>query len=318
MTALTWDATGTRLFETGVDKGVLYIPDTTGAYANGVAWNGLTAVTETPSGAAASPLYADNVKYLNLISTEDFAADLEAYTYPDEFQAFDGLGVPTNGVGIAQQSRGVFGLSYRTKIGNDVDGDAHGYKLHLVYGCQAAPSQKAYKSVNDKPDGITFKWTLTTTPVPVLGTYNSKMFKNTALLTIDSTKVNATNLAALELLLYGTVGVNPVLPLPDAVITGLTSGITTVATITPPSYVSSTHIMTIPTTVGVDYYITKITSATGAVVTAKAKATAGAQVALATGQEWLINAVPQANYVFGSGNVDEWIILFASADRSAS
>lgn len=213
MTKLSWDGVGDRLYETGVDRGVLYIPNESGVYATGVAWNGLTAVTESPSGAEPNAKYADNIKYLNLISAEEFSATLEAFTYPDEFNQFDGLVVPQPGVSIGQQPRKMFGLSYRTRLGNDVSGEEHGYKLHLVYGCIASPSEKAYATINDSPEAITFSWSISTTPVPVTG------YKPTSLIVIDSTVVDATDLAALEDELYGdaTVGVAN-LPTPDAVI----------------------------------------------------------------------------------------------------
>jgi hypothetical protein len=312
MAALTWDDTGKRFYETGVDKGVLYIPDGAGVYANGVAWNGLTTVTESPSGAEGNAQYADNIKYLNLVSAEEFGATIEALTYPDEFAPFDGLDTPTPGVFVGQQTRKKFGLSYRTRLGNDLLSESYGYKLHLMYGCMAAPSEKAYSTINDSPSPIAFSWAITTTGQA----YDTK--KPTALITIDSTKVLAANLTALELLLYGTTGVSPVLPTPDAVVAAITSGLTSVAAINPPTYVSSSHVMTIVATTGVDYYITKLVSATGAVVTAKTKAVAGAQVALTTGQEWIINAVPQSGYVFADGTIDEWQVLFASADRTGT
>lgn len=211
MAVLQWDLVGERVYETGVDHGVLYIP-TAGVYDNGVAWNGLTSVNETPSGAEATPQYADNIKYLNLISAEELGLTVEAFTYPDEFAVFDGVAAPQPGVLIGQQNRGVFGLSYRTLIGNDIEGTDHGYKLHLVYGCQATPSEKAYNTVNDTPEAITFSWTVSTTPVAVTG------YKPTSMITIDSTVVDPAELAALEDLLYGTVADDPQLPLPDAVI----------------------------------------------------------------------------------------------------
>jgi hypothetical protein len=212
MAALTWDNVGERVYETGVDHGVLYIPDVAGEYSTGFAWNGLVSVTESPSGAEASPQYADNIKYLNLVSAEEFGATIEAFTYPEEFGQCDGTAAPKVGVLVGQQARKTFGLAYRTKIGNDLEGTEHGYKLHLVYGALAAPSEKAYASINDSPEAITFSWEVTTTPVNVTG------LKPTAVLTIDSTKVDAADLTALELLLYGTGAIEPELPLPDAVI----------------------------------------------------------------------------------------------------
>jgi hypothetical protein len=211
MAEIVWDATGERFYETGVDHGVLYIP-TAGVYSDGVPWNGLVSVTESPSGAEASPQYADNIKYLNLISAEQFSATIEAFTYPPEFEQFDGLANPAPGLTLGQQSRGSFGLSYRTIIGNDVDGADHGYKLHLVYGAQAAPSEKGYSTVNDSPEALTFSWELTTTPVAVTG------YKPTAMITVDSRLVDPGDLAALETLLYGGAATEPQLPLPDAVI----------------------------------------------------------------------------------------------------
>lgn len=213
MPKLVWDQVGERLYETGVDHGVLYIPDVSGVYATGVAWNGLTSVSETPTGAEATPTYADNIKYLNLISLEEFGATLEAYTYPDEFAQFDGLVVPEPGVAVGQQPRKIFGLSYRTRLGNDVLGEEYGYKLHLVYGCTATPSEKAYNTINDSPEAITFSWEITTTPVPVTG------FKPTSLIVVDSSVVDSADLLLLEDELYGdaTTGVAN-LPMPDAVI----------------------------------------------------------------------------------------------------
>ena len=212
MATLTWDATGSRLYETGVDHGVLYLLNTQGAYANGVAWNGLTAVTESPSGAEANPQYADNIKYLNLLSAEEFGCTIEAFTYPDAFAQCDGTANPSVGVSIGQQTRKTFGFAYRTKLGNDIEGSDHGYKLHLIYGALAAPSEKAYATVNDSPEALTFSWEVTTTPVDVPG------YKPTAQLTIDSTKVDALDLAALEELLYGTANTTAELPLPAEVI----------------------------------------------------------------------------------------------------
>lgn len=217
MSKIVWDQTGDRLYETGVNHGVLYIP-TSGVYSKGVAWNGLTAVTESPSGAEATALYADDIKYLNLMSTEEFACTIEAYTYPDEFAECDGSASLVAGVNIGQQPRKTFGLCYRTTIGNDTDSNAHGYKLHMVYGCLAAPSEKAYATINDSPEAITFSWEVSTTPVNVTG------HKPTALLTIDSTKADPTKLAALEKILYGDTDAEPRLPLPDEIASLMTVG----------------------------------------------------------------------------------------------
>ena len=212
MSKLIWDQTGERLYETGVKMGVLY-PQVGGAYPKGVAWNGLTAVTESPSGAEANPLYADDIKYLNLTSAEEFGATVEAYTYPEEFAECDGSAAIATGVYIGQQPRKAFGLCYRTVLGNDVANNEYGYKLHLIYGALAAPSEKAYATINDSPEAITFSWEITTTPVNVTG------FKPTASLTIDSTKVDKDKLAALEEVLYGSESEEARLPLPDEVIT---------------------------------------------------------------------------------------------------
>ena len=209
MSRLTWDNTGERLFETGVKNGVLYPIQAEGKYTKGVAWNGLISVTESPSGAEATALYADDIKYVNLLSNEEFGATIEAYTYPDEFAECDGSGTLAEGVLLGQQKRKVFGLCYRTTIGNDVDGNDHGYKLHLVYGCLAAPSEKAYSTINDNPDAITFSWEVTTTPVNVTG------FKPTSQITIDSTKVAKEKMTAIEALLYGSENKEPSLPMPD-------------------------------------------------------------------------------------------------------
>ena len=213
MAKLVWDKTGDRLYETGVKNGVLYIP-TAGVYSKGVAWNGLTAVTESPSGAEATALYADDTKYLSLMSAEEFGATIEAYTYPDEFAACDGSAELADGVMIGQQKRSTFGLCYKTTIGNDTEGNDHGYKLHIIYGALAKPSERAYASINDSPEAITFSWEITTTPVNVTGA------KPTASLVIDSTKADPSKLAALEDVLYGKDGEpasEPRLPLPDEI-----------------------------------------------------------------------------------------------------
>lgn len=223
MAKLVWDQTGDRLYETGVSKGVLYPIQSDGAYSKGVAWNGLSSVTESPSGAEANPIYADDMKYLNLMSAEEFSATIEAYTYPDEFAECDGSADIATGVSIGQQKRKIFGLCYRTVLGNDVDSNDHGYKLHLIYGCMAAPSEKAYTSINDSPEAITFSWEISTTPVNVTG------FKPTASITIDSTKAKKEKLTALEEILYGKDGsdtsANARLPLPDEIATLMSEGI---------------------------------------------------------------------------------------------
>ena len=210
--ALTWDDTGKRLYETGVKKGVLYPIQTGGTYTKGVAWNGLIAVTESPSGAEATDLYADDIKYVTLRSAETFGATIEAYTYPDEFAECDGSASVATGVTIGQQARKTFGLSYVTTIGNDVDGDAHGYKIHLIYGLTASPSEKGYQTISDSPEAITFSWEVSAVPVNVTG------YKPTACITIDSTKADPTKLQALEKKLYGDTASEAQLPMPDEVI----------------------------------------------------------------------------------------------------
>lgn len=208
MAKIVWDQSGQRLYETGVKMGVLYVQDASGTYPKGVAWNGLTAVNETPSGAEATPLYADDIKYLNLRSAEDFGATIEAYMYPEEFEQCDGSAELAPGVKIGQQARNAFGLCYRTVLGNDIAGNDYGYKLHIIYGATAAPSEKSYATINDSPEAITFSWEVNCTPVEVDG------FKPTASLVIDSTKVDAEKLAALEAKLYGDESTEAMLPLP--------------------------------------------------------------------------------------------------------
>ena len=217
MSKLVWDTTGERYYETGVKNGVLYV-QTGGAYPKGIAWNGLTAVTESPSGAEATPLYADDTKYLNLVSNEEFSCTIEAYTYPDEFMECDGSATLVEGVMLGQQTRSTFGLCYRTSLGNDTEGVDHGYKLHLIYGCLASPSEKAYSTINDSPEAITFSWEVNTTPVEVTG------HKPTSCITIDSTKVDPGKLAALEKVLYGDTEVEPRLPLPNEITSIMAAG----------------------------------------------------------------------------------------------
>lgn len=288
MTALAWDAVGTRRYETGVSKGVLYIPNTAGAYVNGYAWNGLTKVTEKPTGAAPTPLYADNIKYLNLISVEEFSADIAAYTYPDEFAQCDGTKEPEPGVAINQQNRVPFGLAYRTELGNDLEGTDLGYKIHLVYGAFAAPSQKDFASVNATPAAIEFSWAITTTPVAVTG------YKPTATLTIDSTMVNATALTTLENFLYGTAGTNPSLPTPDAVLAIFASSITQVVPVVP-TYTSATHTITIPVVTGLTYYIDDL-PVTGDVVIS---------------QDTLVTAEPNVGYKLPPVTDNDWLITYS-------
>ena len=293
MTALTWDQVGERLYETGVDHGVLYIPDGSGAYADGVAWNGLTTVTESPSGAESNPQFADNIKYLNLISAEEFGATIEAFTYPDEFGQFDGVETPAPGISVGQQSRKQFGLSYRSKLGNDVDGADHGYKLHLVYGAQAAPSEKAYATINDSPEAIAFSWDVTTTPVQVTD------LKPTSLIVINSAKVDAATLDTLQAILYGDASNQPRLPLPDEIIALFTGSITVVDTgdaANQPTYVAATHVVTLPTVTGIQWKING------------ADATPGAQPALTVGESAAVTATAMPGYRL-DGDTD-WLFDF--------
>ena len=217
MSKIVWDAIGDHIFETGVRNGVLYLKGAEGTYNTGVAWNGLTSVSESPEGAEATDLYADDIKYLSLMSAENFKATIEAYTYPVEFEECDGSATIAKGVVIGQQSRKPFGLCYRTSIGNDTDGNEHGYKLHIVYGCQASPSEKQYSTINDSPDAVTFSWEVSTTPVNVTGK------KPAATLVIDSTKADKAKLTALEAILYGSEEKEPRLPLPDEIATLMTT-----------------------------------------------------------------------------------------------
>ena len=212
MAKLVWNEAGKRLYETGVDRGVLYVSNGSGGYQKGVVWNGLVSVNESPSGAEATPLYAGNIKYVELMSNEEFGASIEAYTYPEEFEQCDGSAELADGVTIGQQPRKSFGLCYRTKIGNDTAGDDHGYKIHLIYGAKAAPTEKSYTTINDSPEAITFSWEVTTTPIEVEG------HKPTATLTIDSTKVAPDKLAAIEKKLYGDVSGEPTLPTPAEIL----------------------------------------------------------------------------------------------------
>lgn len=284
MAELVWDAVGEKTYETGVDHGVLFLPDGAGGYNDGVPWNGLVSVTESPSGAEPNPVYADNIKYLNLISAEEFAATVEAVTYPREFEQFDGLVSPVPGVAVGQQNRGRFGLCYRTKFGNDLDGDDHAYKLHLVYGCMAAPSEKGYQSINDSPEPINFSWELSTVPVAVTG------LRPTSILTINSGDVAPADLAALEQILYGAVGVDPRLPLPDEVI-ALFGGAVVVHPAVP-TFNDATDTVTIPATAGVTYYIDGEPVAAGDVVIPGPT---------------IVEARPNAGNVFGPLDDDDWL-----------
>ena len=282
---LAWDAAGTRFYETGVDRGVLY-SQSGGVYNDGFAWNGLTTVTEKPTGASPNPQYADNIKYLNLFSAEQFDATIDCFTAPDGFLTYDGVRKTANGMQIAMQARPVFGFSWRTKKGSDLDSDL-GYILHLAYGLQASPTDKAYATVNDTPAPIAFSFALSSTPVAVAG------YKPTSIVKIDSTDplVNPTNLAALEAVLYGSVGVAPRLPLPDEVDAILGTGVTTV-TPTPLAYDSGTHTVTYSAQPGVIWK----REDTGATV--------GANVVLTAGQNVVLHAYPASGYTFSGTFVD--------------
>ena len=288
MSRLLWDQVGEREYETGVDRGVLYLPNNVGQYTNGYAWNGLVTVTESPSGAAASPQYADNIKYLNLVSTEQFDGTIDAFTYPDEFSECDGTAEPSPGVKLGQQPRKMFGLAYRTRVGNDVDGVEFGYKLHLVYGALAAPSQKAYGTINDSPSAITFSWAITTAPVDAGADH-----KPTALITVDSVKVDKDALTALEDILYGTAGGDPRLPLPAEVLS-LFSGTTTTAQTVEPTYVQGTHTITIPTIAGVIYEIDGEAASGSVVIT----------------EDTVVTATPAPGYEFDADSDTDWTFRF--------
>jgi hypothetical protein len=287
MTKVAWDQVGDRTYETGVDRGVLFIPSAGGVYDTGFAWNGLTTVTEKPSGADANPQYADNIKYLNLVAAEEFGATIEAFTYPAEFAQCDGTAEPTPGVTVGQQTRKSFGLAYRTLMGNDVDGTDYGYKLHLVYGALASPTEKAHGTVNDKPEAMAFSWDVTTTPVDVPG------FKPTAVMTVDSTLVDGAGLTALENALYGSVGEEPLLPTPAEVV-AFFSGAVVEAVPTQPTFVQGTNTIAIPTIVGVVYTINGV-SVSGAVVIT---------------EDTIVTAHPVSGYKFPAVTDNDWLYPF--------
>ena len=288
MSKLTWDASGQRFFENGVDHGVLYIPNDLGVYDNGVAWNGLTTVTESPTGGEATKQYADNLIYATLYSIEELEGTIEAFTYPDEWGDCDGTSSPEPGVSVGQQTRKSFGLCYRTKVGNDLNPDL-GFKLHLIYGATASPSEKAYATVNDSPEMIDFSWKFYTVPHAVTG------LKPTSSIVIDSTKVDADALAALEDFLYGTVSDDPRLPTPDEVL-ALFAGTITSVTPTAPTYDSGTDLVTIPSVTGVIYMLNGVVVSSGTYpITANAVA----------------KAVPAAGYVFPATAQDQWWFTFA-------
>lgn len=281
MSEIKWDKIGERYYETGVDHGVLYLPDANGDYVDGVPWNGLVTVTESPSGAEASPQYADNIKYLNLVSAEDFSGTIEAFYSPKEFDQCDGTATPFAGVSVGQQSRRPFGLSYRNLIGNDLQGTDFGEKIHLVYGALAKPSEKARGTVNDSPEAVTFSWEFTTTPIDVPG------LKPSAHIWFDSTEVDEAGFAALKEALYGTAGQDPRLPSPAEVF-GFFEGAVTVVNPTKPTQAG--NVVTIPVVAGVVYKIDgKVVS--GAVnitkdVIVTAQPTKGYQFPPATDADW--------------------------------
>jgi hypothetical protein len=290
MTELTWDGVNQKRFETGVDHGVLYLPNDQGEYDTGVSWNGLTTVTESPTGAESNKTYADNIIYGNLISIEEFAGTIAAYTYPNEFGECDGSAEPEVGVSIGQQPRRTFGFAYRTRVGDD-GAAVRGYKLHLVWGALATPSEKAYATVNDSPEMIEFSWDFTTTPVGV-GTINGKDYAPTASMVIDSTRVDADSYSDLEALLYGTAGTDPELPTPADVV-ALFAGTNTDVRLTAanaPTYNSGTHVVTLPSVTGITWKINGVTK------------TAGAQPAMSTGQTSYITAHAQPGYVVDGDN----------------
>lgn len=287
MTKITWDGHGDKKFENGVDHGVLYRRNSSGVYDSGYAWNGLTTVTESPSGAESNKKYADNIVYANLISAEMLDATIEAFTYPNEFAECDGSAELAPGVSIGQQTREMFGLSYRTHVGSDADAEL-GYKLHLLYGANAAPTEKAFASINDSPENITFSWSVSTTPIDVAGK------KPTSLLVVDSTKVSSSNLAVLEAILYGSPGTNPRLPLPLEVAAIFAGTLTEVAPVAP-TFNSTTHVITIPSTTGLVYFIDgdvvtgTVTITKDTVVTANAAA--GYKLPAVTDNDWFFDFV---------------------------
>jgi hypothetical protein len=294
MTALAWDQTGEKTYETGVDRGVLYQIDINGEYTPGVAWNGLTNVTESPSGAEPNKQYADNQVYLTLMSAEEFAATIEAFTYPTSFGQNDGSAEPSPGVSLGQQLRKQFGFCYRSKVGNDVMGVDYGYKVYLVYGCQAAPSEKAHSTINDSPEATAFSWEISTIPVNV-GTVNGTDYKPLSTITIDSTKVDPAKLAILEQQLYGSVGVEPSMPLPADVIAMMGPTPLTLATPTQPSFNQGTNTITIPSITGVVYKIDGVTKPPGAVVITANK---------------IVTAHPATGYKFPAVTDVDWLYPF--------
>lgn len=279
MTVLEWDAIGEREYETGVSRGVLYKADGAGGYEDGVPWNGLTTVTETPSGAEANPQYADNIKYLNLYSAEELGGTIEAFTYPDEFAECDGSANPSPGVSVGQQTRKQFGLCYTTQVGNDTEGTDHGEKIHLIYGATASPSEKAYATVNDSPEALAFSWEFATIPVSVTG------LKPTALIVVDSTEVDAGDFQALKDIVHGDAGNDARLPLPDEVIDLFGGGVTVVnmnLAANSPTFNNATGVVTLPAVAGVQWKVDGVNKAPGA------------QPALAVGETAEVDATPTA------------------------
>lgn len=291
MTELKWDQTGERVYETGVDRGVLYLPDASGVYNDAAAWNGLVSVTESPSGAEPSKQYANNRPYLTLVSAEVFAATLEAFTYPDEFMVCNGEATPAPGVAVGQQDRSPFGLSYRTIIGNDTQGQAYGKKIHLIWGALAAPSEKAFSTINESPEAATFSWELSTDPVEV-GVDN---LKPTASMTIDSTKVTPAQWSQLEGILYGTTSEEPRLPTPAEVIAIFQGSDPVEVMPVAPTYDSATDTITIPTVTGVEYTIDGEVVSGAVVIT----------------EDTLVTARPTSGYRFPAVSDNDWFFDFA-------
>lgn len=292
---LTWDGPGERIYETGVDHGVLYQVNEASEYVDGVEWNGLTGVTASPSGAESNKQYADNIEYLNLLSAEQFGGTITAFTYPPEFGQNDGSGSPTPGVKVGQQRRRMFGFSYRTLKGNDIEGSDYGYIIHLVYGAQAAPSEKAHTTVNDSPELVEFSWEVSTTPVAV-GTIGGVTYKPTSTIDVDSTLVDPDLLAELEDILYGTASTEPSMPLPGAVIAMLTNA-TVLATPAQPSFNAGTNTITIPTVTGVRYTVDGETVAAGPVVIS---------------EDTVVVAYPADGYHFPDVTDNDWLYEYTA------
>lgn len=292
---ISWDKQGDRFYETGIDRGVLYPQNDSGIYPEGVPWNGLIEVSENPTGAEPTPLHADNIKYLELMSVEEFEASIEAYTYPKEFEACDGSAELAPGVTLGQQSRRPFGMSYRTKIGNDIDYDKHGYKIHLIYGAMASPTDKGYQTISDTPEAIQFSWDITTTPVAVTG------FEPTATLTINSTEVGIDVMETLEGILYGEGSTKGRLPLPDEILTIIT-GVVPKIEVTPPAptFSDSTGIITIPDEEGVIYKVGGET------------ASSGAQEPIAEDTDVIVTAEADTGYRIKAGVTTTWTFNWSS------